>query len=204
MNGSLSFHIDALHFARQLDLDADRWEIAALGTRCADYLRLAAGGRFNAGDAPRVFPGMLRPSRVPAERSVILGLYTRTTADGYLSTHLSGVLYFLHPHPRGDTWFITLLLLEPAARGKGLGAAVHGAFQRWAVIRGASRFVVSVSEKNPRAGHFWRDRMGYQEIHPSSGQPPGDGTHRELERWLHDAPVAVPWGVPAASERREE
>ena len=186
MHGSLSFDIDAAHFARQLDLKLDRPALAALGGRCADYLRLALSGHLDAHDAPRLFPDMLRPSRVPAERGIVLGIHAAPVSGGRRPPRLVGILYFLHPHSRGDTWFITLLLLEPSARGKGLGSAIYRVFERWAASRGARRLVVAVSDKNPRARRFWRDRMGYREIHPSTDPLDGEPKHREFERWLTD------------------
>ena len=202
MNGSLSFDIDAHHFAHQLDLKADRWELGALGSRCTDYLRLATGECHNPAEARRLFPGMLRPARVPAERSVILGIHAKMPSTGHPFTRLVGVLYFLHPHPRGDTWFISLLLLEPSARGQGLGAAVHRAFERWAASRGATRFIVSVTDNNPRGGKFWRERMGYRAIEAARWKGVADpGHHHELEHRLSDVAKAVPWSGQAAGGR---
>ena len=202
MHGSLCFDIDAHHFAHQLALEADRWELGALGSRCTDYLRLATGECLHPAEAPRLFPAMLRPARVPTERSVILGIHVKMPATGYPFTRLVGVLYFLHPHPRGDTWFIPLLLLEPSERGKGLGAAVHRAFARWAASRGATRCIVSVADNNPRGGSFWRDRLGYQAIDPARWQGIAQaGRHHELEHRLSDVATAMPWDGQAASER---
>ena len=204
MSGSLSFDIDAAHCARQLDLTADHRALAALGGRCADYLRLALGGHLDPRDAPRVFPAMLRPTRVPAERSVVLGLYTLPSAGASRPTRLVGVLYFLHPHRRGDTWFIPLLLLEPAARGRGLGAAGCRAVARWAAVRGAKRLVVAVADNNPRAGHFWRDRLGFRESRIPTPSPASEpGGCREMERYLTDLDLSVPaWSGQESHPKR--
>ena len=157
----LGFDIPPTHHARQLDLKADFPILAGLARRCTEYLRLVRGWQVPVAAAPRIFLPMLSPTRVPAERSFVFGIYRRdpTLADG--KETLIGVLYFLHPPEGSSTWYLSHLLLEPASRGRNLGTEVHAAFTRWAAARGARRLVVSVADNNPRALHFWRDRLGY-------------------------------------------
>ena len=192
MNDPLFFEIDARHFCRQLHPDGDRRAISALGERCLDYLRLALGPGFDSREVARVFPAMLKPVRVPTDRSVVFGIYESLRLESAGPAHLAGILYFLHPLQRSDTWFITLLLLEPIARGRGLGRAVHGAFETWAVARGARRFVVAIADNNPGAWRFWRARLDYQSIAPGSARWAGERPHRELEYRLNVPRVSAP------------
>jgi GNAT superfamily N-acetyltransferase len=187
MPDPLSFPIDAGHYAIQLDLDDHRPELAALGRRCADYIQLAVQRPVPDSELPGALLGLLRPRRVPQERSYVFGIRRREPQ------RLAGVLYILHP-PQTDTWFIALLLIEPVARGKGLGAAVHEQFQKWAAARGARHLRVAVAERNPRAWHFWRDRLAYQPIETLAWKHFGAGLkHRELEHSLPAPAVPAPW-----------
>jgi GNAT superfamily N-acetyltransferase len=188
MPDSLSFPIDAGHFALQLRLDVHRAELSALGRRCGDYLQLALQRPLTEGEMPGAFLGLLRPRRVPEERTYVFGVWRRAPGE-----RLTGVLYILHP-PQSDTWFIPLLLIEPTSRGQGLGAAVHEGFEKWAAARGARRLRLAVAERNPRAWHFWRDRLGYRPIETLAWKHFGAGLkHRELEYLLGAPAVYAPW-----------
>ena len=190
----LAFEIDPAHHARQILRDEKPAALASLARRCVDYLRLASERSVPAAAAPGVLRQMLRPRHVPVERSFVLGIYGRNSSRPAAPDILQGVLYFLHPPAGSSTWYLTLLLLEPAARGQGLGSSVHRAFVRWAAARGSRRIVVAVAENNPRALHFWRDRMGYVDA-------PGLDTsacltkpdNRDLERHLEPVPSWSQW-----------
>lgn len=188
MPDSLFFQIDSGHFALQLSLDGHRPELSALGRRCGDYLQMALQRPLAEAELPGAFLGLLRPRLVPEDRTYVFGIWRRAPGE-----RLVGVLYLLHP-PRGDTWFITLLLIEPSARGQGLGAAVHGQLEKWAAARGARRLRVAVAERNPRAWHFWRDRLGYQPIETLAWKRFGAGLkNRDLEHLLGAPAVYAPW-----------
>ena len=150
---------------------------------------MAKGQTVSAGAAPGLLHRMLRPRRVPLDRAFVLGIYARAGEQAMPEHALLGVLYFLHPPPGAATWYLTLLLLEPAARGQGLGTTVHGAFARWAVARGCRRLVVSVARNNPRALRFWRDRIGYGENPGVAAYCFAKPDNRSLERSLDPAGV---------------
>lgn len=194
MNEAMHFDIDSDHFARQLNLARDRDAIADLARRCVDYLRIARDQPVSLPNAGRTLLAMLQPSCVPAEQSVIFGIFAKSRPEPANPPRLLGVLYILHPRLRGDTWFITLLLIEPAARGRGLGTGVHRAFKPWAAARGAIRFVVAVSDRNPRAWHFWRDQIDYQEVESICWKLSGvKRRHRELEHRFSDEQAVPAW-----------
>ena len=194
MNVVFGFDVGRSYRARQLDLEADGDALSALGQRCAAYLRSVAGKDLRAGDVPRVFLNMLRPRSVPAERSFVLGIFPR--ADGRSNpVRLVGVLRFLHPDSDPGTWYIPLLLLEPAVRGQGLGSALHSAFASWSAARGARRLVVAVSEANGQALHFWRDHLRYTEAASNQRHPGGEEPRRsrDLECRLASVRTVTPW-----------
>ena len=194
MNVAFGFEIGENHYARQLDLEKDRLALGGLGRRCAGYLRRTTDGAFDTDAAPRLFLKMLAPGCGSAERGFVLGIFRRKSRVEDEPPPLSGVLYFLPATQAPGHWCILLLLLEPAARSRGLGSTVHAAFMQWAAARGARRLVVAVSEANGQALHFWRDRLGYAET--ASGLTRGDTEEcrrsRDLEIHLVPAPAA-PW-----------
>lgn len=194
MNILFGFCIGESHYARRLELQGDEAMLSELGQRCAAYVRGAVEGVLGPGDAPRAFLNLLKPRRVPAERSFVLGIFPRTALNGG-EPRLVGVLRFLHPDFDPATWYIPLLLLEPAARGQGLGSATHEAFARWSAARGARRLVVAVSEANGQALHFWRDRLGYTEAFSGWRQPGGAVCRRnhDLEHQVVPALAAASW-----------
>ncbi len=190
---TLAFKVDDDHFARQISLDDDLSAVAGLGKRSVDYLRLFSERHIGSDEASSLLPKLLQSSSIPAERNYVFGIYFEPSSPIPQAERLKGVLRFLHPYPNYSTWFITLFLLEPMARGKGLGSAVHHAFEQWAAKRGADRFVVAVVQNNPRALHFWRDRLGYR---PTLTGPvwrsEAECNNQELERRLHPSLFFVP------------
>lgn len=180
MNDALSFRIAAGIHARQVDLNRDEAALKALGIRCADDLGTVIGSQHDPRGLSQRFVGLLKPRRVPTERSFVLGIFLCDAAEAGPS-HLAGVLYFLHPEQNPGTWYIPLLLLEPVARGRGIGTAVHAAFARWAAERGARRLLVAVADSNERARRFWCDRLGYFETDSGTWRFAGAPTRKNRE-----------------------
>ena len=139
--------------------------------------------------APQALFRMLQPRLIPRERSFVLGIYPRARSAPSGPDGLLGVLYFLHPPAGSFTWYLTLLLLAPEARGQGLGTAAHRAFVCWAAERGCRRLVVSVARNNPRALHFWRDRLGYHDASGMAAYCFAKPDNRSLEQSIDPAPV---------------
>jgi GNAT superfamily N-acetyltransferase len=50
------------------------------------------------------------------------------------------------------------MLLDPAVRGRGLGAALYHGFEKWTITQGADSIVLAVVEANARAARFWEAR----------------------------------------------
>ena len=190
MSVPLSFRAAEGIFLRQLSPDRDEALLEPLGARCADYLCTVVGNRRDLKELSRRFVAMLKPQRVPAERSYVLGIFL-DDATRLDPTHLAGVLYFLHPEQNTGTWYIPLLLLEPSARGQGIGSAIHAAFARWAAERGACRLMVAVVEGNARARRFWCGRLGYRETDSGTWHSP-DAPVRRNQEFVYSLAATLP------------
>jgi GNAT superfamily N-acetyltransferase len=145
---------------------ADLAGLQALLDRCADYFLTAEG----------------RPPRPTEAQDLCTTLPAGTSADdkhllGVFCGELRGVVDVIRDWPRPRTWLLGLLLLDPRDRGRGVGAAVVAALDRWAASAGADRLRVAVVEANPRALCFWRS-LGFSAV-PALG-PAATALERQL------------------------
>jgi len=69
---------------------------------------------------------------------------------------LVGLVDIARDHPTPGTWYLGLLLIDPAARGQGVGAAVVRGVKQKAARHGATRLILSVVAENDRALKFWK------------------------------------------------
>jgi len=122
------------------DLD----DLQALFERGADYFEIATGKAPARDEARRAFVAG-PPSKSVNDKRVI-GIFA---GEG----DMGGVLDAMTNWPENGMWTMGMLLLEPAARGNGLGRAVLDAYETWARGQGAQSFrtaVVSHHEKGIR------------------------------------------------------
>lgn len=137
-------------FAGAGDEDA----LQALLERCGDYFELVEErepGPGAAGELLRTRP----PGTDPGDKIVLV-----LTGDS-----LDGVVDVIRDWPVEGTWLVGLLLLDPALRGRGIGAEVVAALDRWAAGEGAQRLRVAVVHGNARALRFWRG-LSFEEVPP--------------------------------------
>jgi ribosomal protein S18 acetylase RimI-like enzyme len=80
----------------------------------------------------------------------------------YADRQMVGVLDLVRDHPAEREWWIGVLLLDPEARGSGLGSRLYGAAREWVRAQGGEAIHLSVLDGNPAAKRFWR-RHGFQE-----------------------------------------
>jgi GNAT superfamily N-acetyltransferase len=145
---------------RELTL-ADRPAVEALIDRCEDFFVLTTGGPGNFDELWTALP----PGRSLEDKRVY-----------GIGEPLAGVADVVRDWPAAGTWIIGLLLLDPAARGHGLGPAVVAELDAMAAAQGARRLRVAVVEQNPRALAFWQ-REGFTPV-PAEGP----GGAQALER----------------------
>jgi GNAT superfamily N-acetyltransferase len=55
------------------------------------------------------------------------------------------------------------MIVDAAARGKGIGRSIYDAIERWALYRGAQEIRLAVLDVNGAAERFWRS-LGYIEL----------------------------------------
>ena len=76
---------------------------------------------------------------------------------------LIGALDLLRDYPEPDDWYLGLLLIEPRARGAGLGARVFVSLKGWVEAQGGRAIRLAVQDQNQAGARFWI-RMGFQPV----------------------------------------
>lgn len=128
--------------------------LQALFTRGADYFEIMTGAPPGPDEAERAFVGG-PPSKAVSDKHTV-GVF-----DG--GGTLVGVLDAIPDFPADGTCTVGMLLLDPAVRGHGLGAAVLAAFEAWAARRGARRIRTALVTHHAPGLRFLQ-RAGYEEV----------------------------------------
>jgi ribosomal protein S18 acetylase RimI-like enzyme len=149
----LSTFAIAGHRVAQLTL-AHAPELQRLYERCTDYHFAHEGAptRANAGEEELT---SLPPGRT-ADDKFSFGIYA---ADG----ELIGYAELFRNYPADAEWWIGLLMLDPDARGRGLGSEIVCNASAWAAENGARSIMLAVLESDERAQRFWI-RQGFEEV----------------------------------------
>lgn len=135
----------------EVDPEAVR-ALQALCEACADYHTLVYG-QPPGPDEARDLLTELPPGRT-LEDKFFFGLFTPRP-------RLCGALDFIRDFREPGEWYLGLLMLEPGARGQGLGATVLQAAEAWVRGQGARRVRLAVAEQNEGGRRFW-ERHGYR------------------------------------------
>lgn len=123
--------------------------------RCADFVTLDEGEPPGPGAAAEALAAL--PPGHSAADQFLFGLRHPGEA------RLVGMIGLLRGYPTRGEWWIGTFMLEPAARGHGLGAAIIADLDGWLRAGGCARVYLAVLERNPDALRFWQ-RVGYQEL----------------------------------------
>lgn len=92
-------------------------------------------------------------------------------------TAMAGMLCIARGYEYPDDWWIGLMLIDPAFRGRGIGHKVVTETKRIARQNDTNMLKLSVLEANPRAQHFWR-REGFVHHRDAPALPGSDGHNR--------------------------
>ncbi|WP_103332622.1 GNAT family N-acetyltransferase [Pseudotabrizicola formosa] len=136
---------------RALDPAADRAAVAALLTRAQDYYHLWKGHPPGPAEVQEVFTST--PPGCDPAASHRLGLILEGT--------LQGVAELSFGFPTAQDAYLGLMILAPAARAQGHGAAFLADIETRARAAQALRLYLAVLQANPRGAAFWA-RMGFQ------------------------------------------
>lgn len=136
---------------RALDPALDRPAVAALLTRAQDYYQLWLGHPPGPAEVEDVFTD--GPPGCDPAASQRLGLF--------LEGGLEGVAELSFGFPATTDAYLGLMILAPAARSQGHGAAFLAEIEARARAAQAPRLYLAVLQANPRAAAFW-SRMGFR------------------------------------------
>ncbi|HEV2148680.1 MAG TPA: GNAT family N-acetyltransferase [Longimicrobiaceae bacterium] len=155
---------------------ADAPALQALYERCSDYHEEHEGvpTRPNAAEEELV----ARPPGRMLSDKFSFGIYAPTG-------EMVGYLDLMRDFPSAGEWWIALLMLDPGARGAGLGGRVYEAASRWVAAEGGHTISLGVLEHSPRAEQFWR-RMGFEEAGRQPYTSDSAGRERRLIVLRHE------------------
>lgn len=137
--------------ARRFD-EKDTAAFQALCDACADYHLLIEGQPAGPDEARRQMEEL--PLGKTQEDKFYFGLFTPRP-------RLCAALELLRNFREPGEWYLGLLMLEPAVRGRGLGARMLRAAEDWARSQGAWRMRLACAEQNEGGRRFW-ERQGYR------------------------------------------
>jgi GNAT superfamily N-acetyltransferase len=138
---------------RRLGTD-DAAAVQRLYERCTDFHELAEGMPTRPAAGAEEIEA-LPPGKMSTDKHV----FGIVAADG----ELAGYVDLVRDYPGRGEWWLSLLMLDPAARGAGLGSRIVRGAAEWAAARGARALLLGVLEQNPRAERFWQ-RQGFAEV----------------------------------------
>lgn len=131
---------------------ADAAAIARLYDRCAGYFVMQDGVAPDRADVDDLFRD------IPAEKQpgdhIVLG---------WPGNHgLAAVIALLRDYPHDGIWYLGLMLVDPALRGRGYGKSLYAMIEAGAAAGGAHEVRLAVLDVNEAGHRFWRS-LGFQE-----------------------------------------
>jgi len=127
--------------------------VEKLCKKCSDYYILHDGILPSKEEIDEIFTAL--PPNKNYEDKFVLGIYK--------FDELIGIVDIIKDFPTVGEWMLGLMLIEPEARGNGLGKIVHEALVGWAKKLGAKSFRIGVIEDNYKGINFWSG-LGYTRI----------------------------------------
>ena len=134
---------------------AHRAALQDLLERCADYMELDEGAPPGPGAADELIEE-LPPGREHRDKWIHLWSVEPGAPAVAVTDLVCG-------YPADAELFLGLLALDPAWRGRGLGAAILAAVEEMAAGGGGHTLWLAVLERNPRAQRFW-SREGFEVV----------------------------------------
>ena len=136
----------------------DTADAQAVADACEAYYRLVYGEPASKDEGAHLLTEV--PPALALEDKLTFGLYTPRP-------RVCGLLTLFRGHRAPGEWYLGDLLLEPAARGQGRGAAVVSAARELIAKQGGLLLRIAVAEQNVRALHFWKAQgFEVEKVHP--------------------------------------
>lgn len=108
------------------------------------------------------------------------------------ATAMAGMIGIAEGYEFHDDWWIGLVLLDPAFRGRGLGRAALDQVKGLAKARNIAMLKLSVLDANPRALRFWL-REGFVFHRAAPALPGSDGHDRTVLKYIFHTPPDRPF-----------
>lgn len=147
MDKSTTFPISLHGFDIEGLIEADAPRLNQLYQGCSDYIVLERGHPPDAAVVLEEFQSF-PPDRTEADKFVF-GLKS-ATGD------LVGMLACDRDYPKEKSWWIALLMIDPAVRGQGMAKTLCADFFRFLKTQGADRVELAVFEENEAGLRFWQ------------------------------------------------
>jgi ribosomal protein S18 acetylase RimI-like enzyme len=161
------------HAVRRLGR-GDARAIHQLFEACSEFFRLIH--MDPTAEAEAIFDEV-PPNKRPDDK-LVFGLFRHD--------QLVGVVELLRDYPAQDDWCLGLLIVLPAHRGEGLGAAAVAATTRFVSQSGGRTLQLIVQEQNPGALRFWQRHGFVIQDHVTQKTASGTNQVARLVRALHE------------------
>lgn len=148
MNKATKFPISILGYEIEGLDGSDAPRLAPLYRACSDYFVLERGEPSDDASVREEFENF-PPNRTEADKFVF-GL---KDTDG----EFVGLLACDRDYPQSGCWWIALLMIDKALRGRGMGRALCNDFFNWLKSRNAERVELGVLKENEQALRFWQE-----------------------------------------------
>ncbi|WP_245298546.1 GNAT family N-acetyltransferase [Sinorhizobium sp. A49] len=146
MDRTTTFPISLSGFDIEGLIEADAPRLIQLYQGCSDYIVLERGHPPDAAVALEEFRSF-PPGRTEADKFVF-GLKSATG-------ELVGMLACDRNYPQARSWWIALLLMDPALRGQSVAKTLCAGFFSWLKTQGADRVELAVFAENKAGLRFW-------------------------------------------------
>jgi RimJ/RimL family protein N-acetyltransferase len=156
-------------------------EIQAFNDANPEYWRLTHGHPPALDDAARAFDAHPPPDMSYSED---LWFIVREQASGAITGQIAVATNLMAT----GVYHLGFFIVATHCWGSGLAARLHGAYQHWAIERGARWLRLGVVEANRRARVFW-ERLGYEEVQCREGYARSASCDTGCTRWSSRCPA---------------
>jgi GNAT superfamily N-acetyltransferase len=148
---------------------ADIPQIQHLFERCTDFFQLVTGAPPGPQDGAEELNST-------APGTTIDDTFSFGVFDGDRLIAFAGLS---RNFPKPSEWWLGLLVIDPAERGRGLGARIHQELVEWIAAQSGTKLWIAVQTQNVDGERFWR-RIGFEERERQPYVVPRTGLQSEV------------------------